>query len=84
MVWKQIYEVREVRELRESEVRMTPHQKKVAAYEAGNREAAAIILEAPAKFGGEESLTVMCARAVTAKASGETTDERELPLWRAA
>jgi hypothetical protein len=43
---------------------MTANQRKLEAYQQANRETAAIILENPEKFGGEESLLVRWARLV--------------------
>jgi hypothetical protein len=59
---------------------MTPNQQQLATYQAGNREAASIVLADPAKFGGEESLLVQWATAVLAKTK---PDEKELSLWGA-
>lgn len=55
---------------------MTPHQEKVKAYETQNREAAAIILREPARYGGQDSLMVQWAQMVV---NGHEKQARE---WR--
>jgi hypothetical protein len=53
----------------------TNHQRAAAQFAEANRRAAAVILEDPAKYGGEAAAMVEWARLVLAGKS-ETTDRR--------
>ena len=55
---------------------MTANQCKLAAYEAGNRAAATLVLQDPGRWGGETALMVMWARMVAANASADNADGR--------
>ena len=55
---------------------MTANLKKLEAYREQNEQAAKVVLADIAKYGRAESLMIMWARAVVAKASSETADER--------
>jgi hypothetical protein len=50
------------------------HLRKLEAYEAANRECAAIILADVAKYGGEGALLVQWARTIVQRSASPATD----------